>query len=215
MKQNKIQAVCFDMWGTLCEGGGGQEWIDLQKNLGGPKIEKKTFHRLGLKSLLLHPWPLKQGIRRLAHELKLKIKNETVEKAYRSWWKIVENSKPYPETIEALKKLKNMGLRLIIMSNTDSESFYFKIKEYNLKKYFEKFFISAEIGSLKHQSKMFSLAQDYLSLSKKQIMMVDDSLDHGIIPARQFGWQALWVARGRKDKDMFKIEDLRGIFDFL
>lgn len=30
--KNKIKAICFDMWGTLFPGGGGREWIDLQKN---------------------------------------------------------------------------------------------------------------------------------------------------------------------------------------
>jgi len=45
--------------------------------------------------------------------------------------------------------------------------------------------------------------------------MVDDSLNHGVIPARKFGWNALWVARGRKEKYTNKIDDLRGIFDFL
>ncbi|MBI4226148.1 HAD family hydrolase, partial [Candidatus Roizmanbacteria bacterium] len=151
MRKSKILAVCFDMWGTLCEGGAGREWVDLQQNLGALSVEKKTFYKLGLENLLLRPWPLCDGIRHLAHALNLKINNDTVEKAYKSWWQIVKKSKPYPETIEVLKKLKRMNLRLIIISNTDRESFYFKIKEFKLKKYFEKFFISAEIGSLKHE----------------------------------------------------------------
>ncbi|MBI4225573.1 HAD family hydrolase [Candidatus Roizmanbacteria bacterium] len=215
MRKSKISAICFDMWGTLYEGGGSEEWVDLQQNLGALSVEKKTFYKLGLDNLLLRSWPLRDGIRHLAYALNLKINNETVEKVYKSWWQIVKNSKPYPETIEVLKKVKRMNLRLIIISNTDSESFYFKIKEYNLKKYFEKFFISAEIGSLKHEGKMFELAQDYLSVPKNQVLMLDDSLQHGVIPARNFGWQALWLAREKAGKDRYWIENLKRIFDFL
>lgn len=222
MESSKISAVCCDMWGTLCSGGGGREWENLQSNLGAGAVEKKTFYKLGLDNLLLHSLPLRDGIRHLAQKLNLKINNKIIERAYKSWWQIVEKSKPYPETIEVLKKLKRSGLQLIIISNTDSESFYFKIKQYNLNKYFEKFYISSEIGSLKHEGKMFELAQDYLSTPKNQVLIVDDSLDHGVIPARQFGWRALWVARGKKEKDRFNlpageagIEDLRSIFDFL
>ena len=47
MKKSKIQVVCFDMWGTLFPGGGGREWIDLQKNLGASHIDKKKFYKQG------------------------------------------------------------------------------------------------------------------------------------------------------------------------
>ena len=105
MKQNKILAVCFDMWGTLFEGGGGKEWEDLQQNLRALDIEKKKFYRLGLKNLLLHPWPLREGIRHLANILNLNADHKTINKAYRSWWQIVEKSKPYPEVKEVLDRL--------------------------------------------------------------------------------------------------------------
>ena len=215
MKQNKILAVCFDMWGTLFEGGGGKEWEDLQQNLRALDIEKKKFYRLGLKNLLLHPWPLREGIRHLANILNLNADHKTINKAYRSWWQIVEKSKPYPEVKEVLDKLEQLKIRKFIISNTDSQSFYYEIKKFDLKKYFERFFISSQIGSLKHEGKMFELAHDYLSFPKNQVLMVDDSLNHGVEPARQFGWQALWIARGRKEKYTNKIDDLRGIFDFL
>src|SRR3989344_3373410 len=200
MKSQKVSAICFDMWGTLCEGGGGREWKVLQKNLGASHIDKKKFYILGLDSLLLHPWTLRKGILHLAKRLELKINNEIVEKAYQSFWQIVEKSKPYIETVPVLKKLKQKKIRTIIISNTDSESFYFELKKFNLKKYFEQFFISSEIGSLKHHGEMFNHAQNYLAIPKTQILMVDDSLEHGVIPARQFGWKALWLTRNQQAK---------------
>ena len=45
MKKTKINAICFDMWGTLCEGGGQKQWDDLQKIFGAASFDKKTFLR--------------------------------------------------------------------------------------------------------------------------------------------------------------------------
>ena len=35
-------AICFDMWGTLCEGGGQKQWDELQQILGADSIDKRT-----------------------------------------------------------------------------------------------------------------------------------------------------------------------------
>ena len=45
---------------------------------------------------------------------------------------------------------------------------------------------------------MFILAQKYLNLSGNSILLVDDSLNHSVIPAQKFGWQALWLNRNKK-----------------
>lgn len=215
MKSAKIKAVCFDMWGTLCEGGGGKEWTILQKILRANSIDIKVFKDAGIKSLLSHPWPTRQGIKDLANKLNLKTNSKMIEKGYKSWWGLVEKSKLYPETIPVLKRLKKLGVKLIIMSNSDTESVYYKLKEYNLNEYFEKIFISAKYGGLKHEGKMFNTAQIFLALPKEQILMIDDSFDHGVIPARNFGWKALWLARGKEGNDEFKIKNLEGIFEYL
>lgn len=215
MKNKNIKAICFDMWGTLCESGGAKQWDELQNILQAESIDKKIFVRQGEKNLLLYPGLLSDGIKNLANKIQRKMNNATLEKAYRTWQGHVLRSKPYPETINVLDKLKKMQIRLFIISNTDSESFYFKIKQFKLKKYFEKFFLSSEIGTLKPHEKIFQTVQDYLRLQKKQIIMIDDSLYHGVLSARKFGWQALWLARGKKGQDIGRIEDLNGIFNFL
>lgn len=222
MKKVKISAICFDMWGTLCEGGGQKQWDDLQGILGANSINKKIFLKLGEESLLMHRWPLRDGIKNLAKKVTdikhlsssvilNKVKDLIIEKAFKSWWSYVQKAKPYPEVEEVLKRLKSKNLRLFIISNTDVEAFDFKIKSLGWKKYFEKFFLSAKIGVLKPNNKIFQTVQNYLPLPKNQILMVDDSLHHGVYSARAFGWNALWLARGRNEKDLEKIEDLSGI----
>src|SRR3989338_4099643 len=215
MKNSKISAVCFDMWGTLTEGGGQKQWDDLQEILGATHVDKKTFLKMGEESLLMHPWPLKDGIKNLAKKLKIKISENVVEKAYKNWWGYVQRSKPYLEVQEVLDKLEQYKIRKFIISNTDVEAFQFKIKTLGWEKYFEKFFLSAEIGVLKPHVKIFKTVQKYLSIPQRQTIMIDDSLYHGVLPARQFGWQALWVARGKKEKDEGRLENLSGIIEKL
>lgn len=212
MKYPKISAICFDMWGTLCEGGGQKQWDDLQTILGADSVGKKTFLKLGEGSLLMHPWPFRDGIENLAARLRLKIDNKIIKKAYKSWWRYVQKSKVYPEVQKALDCLEKLKIRKFIISNTDVEAFNFKIKTLGWNKYFEKFFLSAEIGILKPSIKIFQAVQDYLKLPKKQILMVDDSLRHGVLPADSFGWNALWVAREKNSINVEKIQNLREIF---
>ncbi len=215
MHKLKISAICFDMWETLCPGGGQKQWDELQEILRADFVDKKTFLKLGEESLLMHSWSLKEGIRNLIKNLKLKMKNENIDEAYECWWRYVQKSKPYPEVTEALNKLKQDKQRMFIISNTDVESFNFKIKKLGWEKYFERFFLSSEIGVLKPSVKIFETVQRYLNVPKAQIIMVDDSLYYGIYPAKRFGWKALWIAREKEGKHKGKIEDLKGILDFI
>jgi len=203
------------MWGTLCESGGSEQWNELQNNLGAKKIERKIFVRQGERNLLLFSGSLLDGIKNLAKEFKLNTNKTQIEKAYKTWYGHVQRSKPYPETINVLEKLKHAKIRMCIISNTDSESFYFKIKQYRLGRFFERSFISSKLGYLKPNPKIFQKVQNYLNLPKNQIVMIDDSLYHGVISARKFGWNSLWVARGKEGQDRLRIEDLTGIFEYL
>lgn len=213
MKQ--IAAVCFDFWGTLVEGGGQPQIDDLKRVLNAAKIDHKIFLQEIENNLLTHPWPLKKGIQRLANKLRLKNDNETIDKAYKSWWSYVKKAKPYPDSEKTLVNLKKMKIKIIIVSNTDFEAFGFKIKKLRWQKFFDQFFLSANLGILKPDVKFFQTVEGYLKVPKKQILMVDDSLYHGIYPARSFGWQALLIARNKPEKDPGKITDLKQIFNYI
>lgn len=215
MKASKISVVCFDMWGTLMKGGGIKLWQELQEILHAQDTAIKDFIKLGESTIMLHPYSLRKGLDKFALMLKTTASKMEIEKAFQLWWSYVEKARPYEEAESVLQKIKHLNIPAFILSNTDMSSFHFVIKKYNWLKYFEKFFLSAKFGVLKPNVKIFETVQNYLSLPQEQILMVDDSLHHGVLPARQFGWQALWVARGKEGKDKGRIEDLRGIFDFL
>lgn len=188
---------------------------DLQRILGAQKIESQKFLTQVEESLLTHPWSLQKGVADLAKKLGLKVSQAAIKQGYRSWWGYVQRVKPFPETEAVLEKLTKIGLRKIVISNTDVPAFQFKIKKLGWQKFFEKFFLSAQFGVLKPHLKTFKAVEQYFGLPKDRILMVDDSLFHGVYPAREFGWQALWVAREKEGKDEGRIEDLRGVLRWL
>ena len=199
------------MWGTLVEGGGQAQMDDLQSILGAKRIGKKKFLDQVEKSLLTHPWLLQDGVADLAQKLGLEVSQTVIQKGFKSWWGYIQRARSFKETQAVLTKLKKAKVRMVVISNTDLPAFEFKIKKLGWQKFFEKFFLSADFGVLKPHRKIFQAVEKYLQLPKEKILMVDDSLYHGVYPAREFGWQALWVARGREGDDTDKIEDLRGI----
>ena len=147
----------------------------------------------------------------LGQKLGLKFDLKTVKKAadcWRDWARIL---KPFPETGGVLKELKEKKVRMVIISNTDSFSMPLKIKSYGWDHFFEDYFLSTDYGVLKPHPKIFKAVEKHFEVSRKEILMVDDSLFHGVEPARKFGWQALWVARDKGGKDPEKIENLEGI----
>lgn len=215
MKQAKIKAICFDMWGTLMKGGGAKLWEELQEILVAKNFLLKDFIRKGEEATMLHDYPLDRGLSLLALSLGRDIPNKIIKKAYRHWWSYVKIARPYNETEEVLKKLSKFEISLVVMSNTDLSSFNFVFAKFGFRKYFKKIFLSARLGILKPHKKMFQAVQDHLKLPKSVILMIDDSLQRGVYPAREFGWNAVWLARGKKDKDSGKIENLKEIFAFL
>lgn len=210
-----MKAICFDMWGTLMTGGGMKMWYDLQEIFGKTNMELREFITLGEKSVMIRPYSLEKGVRVFATLVDPKISDSVVKKAYNLWSSYIQKAVPYLETIEVLEGIKKMGIPLIIVSNTDMTAFNFCMKKFDMQKYFKKLFLSAKLGCLKPDLKIFQAAQDYLGLPKNQVLMVDDSLAHGVIPARNFGWQAVWVSRDRPGSDFNKIQDLRGVLNYL
>lgn len=188
-----IKAICFDFWGTLVEVSGRKQINDLKQILGAGIIDDKSFLKQVELSLLTRPWPLKKGIKDLAEKLKITVDKSTIDKACQSWWSYVEKSKPFPESEDVLDKLNRRGIILIIISNTDREAFDYKIKTLGWKKYFKKFFLSCDLGVLKPNIKIFKEAERFLNIPKQNILMIDDSLPHGITPTKKLSWQTFWI----------------------
>ena len=89
---------------------------------------------------------------------------------------------------EVLETLNSRGYRLILISNADSR-FRQVLSELNLLHWFEKLFISAEIGMEKPDRRLFDEAESQLALPGHSILHIGDSVLHDGEGAKAAGWQ--------------------------
>lgn len=104
--------------------------------------------------------------------------------------------KPFPETVNALERLKKK-YKLAIISNVDDDLFAFS--EHQLKVKFDYIITAEQAKSYKPSLNNFKFAIAKIGVAKEKILHVAQSIYHDIIPAKTLGLSTVWVNR-RKGK---------------
>jgi 2-haloalkanoic acid dehalogenase type II len=103
---------------------------------------------------------------------------------------------PEVDAIPVLNILRSQGYRLAIISNaSDADDVNTLIKQSGLSPYFEKVFISAEVGLRKPHPRIFRLALDHFAVEPHHTVMVGDTLSADIQGANQLGMRSVWITR--------------------
>lgn len=87
------------------------------------------------------------------------------------------NKIPDPEIIKLLEAL-HKNYKLAVISNTLPSILHYRMKKYNLEKYFSVRICSAEVGMLKPEPAIFRLALNKLSVQPKEAVFIDDNEDN-------------------------------------
>lgn len=120
---------------------------------------------------------------------------------------------PFPDTVEAMRKLKRLGFKLVPVSNVDRTSFsktlagpLAGLKEpltpgsAPLDPFFDAIYTAQDIGSYKPDLRNFeyliSHVEKEFGVAKHEILHVAQSLFHDHVPAKQIGLESVWIARG-------------------
>ena len=104
-----------------------------------------------------------------------------------------EKLKPFPGAIDTLRRLKEQGRRLGLLTNGSSESQRGKIDKHGLAEFFDHIQIEGEFGIGKPDERAFRNALDALGVSPAAAWMIGDNLDFDIHAAQQLGIYAVWV----------------------
>lgn len=104
----------------------------------------------------------------------------------------------FPGSIETLKKLKNLGVRMALITNGSSEKQRWKINKYCLSEFFEFILIEEEVGFGKPDTQVFELALKKLKLKPSDVWMVGDNLVWDIEAPQKLGIFAIWNDYRRK-----------------
>jgi 2-haloacid dehalogenase len=99
---------------------------------------------------------------------------------------------PFPDTVEALRKLKSR-YKLAVISNVDDDLFASTAPKLGVA--FDHVITAQQAGCYKPCMRMFKLAEDRIGVSREQWLHVGQSIYHDVIPARSLGIATIWVKR--------------------
>jgi 2-haloacid dehalogenase len=99
---------------------------------------------------------------------------------------------PFPDTVEALRKLQRR-YQLAVISNVDDDLFASTAPQLGVP--FEHVVTAQQAGCYKPCMKMFRLAEDRIGVGRDHWLHVGQSIYHDVIPAQSLGLRTVWVNR--------------------
>jgi len=99
---------------------------------------------------------------------------------------------PWPDTVGALKKLKNR-YRLAIISNIDDD--LFQSTRRLLQVTFEPVITAEQARCYKPSLEIFRLALEKVGVAPNRVLHIGQSIYHDVLPAQSLGLRTVWVNR--------------------
>jgi HAD superfamily hydrolase (TIGR01493 family) len=170
-----IKGVLFDFWGTLVANGMRSPVKQVLFLL---RI-RDTFHEFIVKfeDALYTKTFDDQAV---AFESVCKAFNVNphpvlIEKLIGMWNKNKFTAKPYDDTIAYLKTLKEKGIKVGLVCNTDNFSLPFVLDKFEMRELFDEVVLSCDVGALKTNPALYEHALEKLGLQKEEVLIVGDS----------------------------------------
>lgn len=104
----------------------------------------------------------------------------------------IQNWQPFPDSVDALKSLKQ-HFKLVIISNIDDDLFAFTAKILNIP--FDFVITASQVQSYKPSTHNFEFAFAKMGIPRHKILHVAQSIYHDIVPAKALGLSTVWVNR--------------------
>jgi 2-haloacid dehalogenase len=102
------------------------------------------------------------------------------------------NWQPFPDTVEALRKLK-ARYQLAVISNVDDDLFASTAPKLGVA--FDQVITAQQARCYKPCIRIFELAEERMSVSREHWLHVGQSIYHDVIPAQSLGIATVWVNR--------------------
>jgi len=108
--------------------------------------------------------------------------------------------KPYHDTIPTLLKLKEMGLKLGVVTEGRMEKQWEKLIRLGIQHFFDTVVISEEVGCDKSSKRIFEVALRRLKCKPNEAIYVGDRLDKDIANANKVGLKTVRILKGKYSK---------------
>jgi 2-haloalkanoic acid dehalogenase type II len=202
----------FDCYGTLIdwEGGLGSFLYELARRGGeddpGPgralreRWEELQFERIQgpyrrYREVLaesLADWAGERGHRSSEDD------GEALARAMESW-------QPFPDTVPALRRAKEAGLRLCIVSNTDRAIIAHTLRQLELE--FDAVVVAEDVQAYKPSQAPFERALQVVDEPPEAVLHVAFGFKYDIGPAQRLGVRTAWVNRKREPRPDAAVPD--------
>jgi len=111
---------------------------------------------------------------------------KAIVRAIRSW-------QPFPDTGPALRRAREAGLRLVIVSNTDRDILEHSLRQLELP--FDDFVTAEDVGAYKPSQRVFEHALERVGKPPDEVLHVAFGFKYDIGPAARAGMRTAWVNR--------------------
>jgi 2-haloalkanoic acid dehalogenase type II len=135
---------------------------------------------------------------------------EALVRSMRSW-------QPFPDTLPALTRVREAGMKLAIISNTDRDIIEHSLR--HLRVPFDDVIVAEDCGAYKPSDDVFRQALERFGEDPADILHVAFGFKYDIAPAQRAGCRTAWVNRyvesaPGEEKPDFEWRDLWGLADY-
>jgi HAD superfamily hydrolase (TIGR01662 family) len=118
-----------------------------------------------------------------------------LRRALRSMYEVFEAQwKLFPDSQEALEKIRGSGLRMAMLSNaSDEDNVRRMLAAHKLESFFDPVIISAAVGIRKPDARAFRPILAAWDLPAREIVMIGDQLEADILGAKKLGLRTIWL----------------------
>ncbi|MFZ6032657.1 MULTISPECIES: HAD family hydrolase [unclassified Melioribacter] len=227
------KALLFDFGGTLDTDGihWSEKFFDLYNHFHIPLTkanfrEAFVYSERTISNIIKPDFSLKQTLKsQIAYQLEYFKKNNLLKEDFSQninkltdwcYSSVIENVKI---TKEILNQLSNEYL-LALISNYYG-NIEIVLKELSIKKYFAFIVDSAVIGFRKPDPKIFQFALNELGVNPNNAVMIGDSYNNDIVPAKLIGCKTIWInnrgwnEQNENDKADFIIKSFKELPEIL
>ncbi len=199
MQLSDFKALSFDCYGTLIdwEAGLAHALRPLQQRSGATSDALIEAHGV-IEHQIEEEYPqlrYSELLEKVHERLSRRFGVEPDVREARAFGQSVGDWPPFPDTVEALRYLKQ-HFKLIILSNVDRASFARSNQRLGVE--FDHVFTAEEIGSYKPALRNFEYMLERLGkagIAKDKLLHTAQSLFHDHVPANRLGIASAWIDR--------------------
>jgi 2-haloacid dehalogenase len=104
---------------------------------------------------------------------------------------------PFPDTVPALRRAKEAGMELAILSNTDRAIMQHTLRQLEGVE-FDEVIVAEDVRAYKPSAENFQAMSDRLNHRREEVLHVAFGFKYDIGPAQAAGYRAAWVNRHRE-----------------